>query len=125
VVEIAHRGVRLARRRHRGRVEGIVPVLTHPPSRAYLWLAKLGATAHVCLSRRGQEGVGPLGPQPVGLREGLVEIPAEARIRERGRLVDDRVGLRVGNGPDHGLRVEQVERDRHGAKRLQAHGVLG
>jgi len=39
--------------------------------------------------------------------------------------VDERVGLRSDDRLDHGLAVEQVERHRFGAERLQARRLLG
>ena len=47
----------------------------------------------VQLARGGQERLGALPPEPVGLREAAVEVPGEADVSEGGRLVDDRVGL--------------------------------
>jgi hypothetical protein len=84
-------------------------------------LAKLWATKRwTPVSRAGGEQVvGALGAQPVGLGEGAVEVPAEARVCERGRLVDDRVRLGTRDRLPHGLRVECVEHDRLGAERAQ------
>jgi hypothetical protein len=38
----------------------------------------------------------------LGLREGVVQVLGEARIRQRGRLMDDRVGLGFEDGLAHG-----------------------
>src|SRR6266542_6268125 len=78
---------------------------------------------HACLARGGQERVGALAPKPVGLREAAVEVPGEAHIRQRGCLVDDRVGLGFEHGLAHGARVEQVERDRLRPERPYTLGV--
>ena len=39
----------------------------------------------------------------------LVEVPREADVRQRGRLVDDRVRLRLEHGLAHCPGVEQIE----------------
>ncbi len=111
---MAHRGAGLARRCRRGGVERIVLGLDRP---ALARVAVVGEAlgdepAHACLTRGGQQRVGAFGPKPVGRREGAVEVPAEARIRQSGRLVDDRLGLGFQDGRAHGARVKQVERDR-------------
>jgi hypothetical protein len=71
----------------------------------------------------GQQRVGAFGPKPVGLRERAIEASAKAHARQRGRLVDDRVGLGFEDGLAHGASVEQVERNRFGSERAQTLGV--
>jgi hypothetical protein len=46
------------------------------------------------------------------LREGAVQVLGEPHVREGGRLMDDRVGRGPEDGQAHGVRVEQIERDR-------------
>ncbi|HEY6775104.1 MAG TPA: hypothetical protein VI122_01185 [Thermoleophilaceae bacterium] len=101
--------------------------MTGPPSRAYRALAKLWGDepAHVRLLRGGQQRVGALGPKPIRLREGAVEVPGEAHIRQSGRLVDDRVRLGFEDGLPHGARIEQIERDRLRPQRPYRVGVSG
>src|SRR5262249_22936520 len=53
-----------------------------------------------------------------------VEVPPEARIRERGRLMDDRIGLPFQDGVSHRGGIEQVEHDRLGAKRTYTVAAL-
>jgi hypothetical protein len=48
-----------------------------------------------------------------------------AQIRQRRRLMDDRVRLGLEDGLAHGARVEQVEGDRMGPERAQPLGVAG
>ncbi len=55
--------------------------------------------------------------------EAAIEVPGEAKIRQRGRLVNDRLGLACENGLAHRGRVEQIERDRLRAERPHALGV--
>jgi hypothetical protein len=97
-----------------GGVEGIVLGLDRA---ALACVAEAGEalgdeSAHAGLVRGGQKSVGALGPEPVGRREAMVQLPREARIRQRGRLVHDRVGLGFEDGLAHSARLEQVERDR-------------
>ena len=111
LVEIAHRRVGLAHRRQRVGSSGSSSVLTGPPSRAYRKLAKLWATNRRTPASRAAASRAsvPFGAQPVGLGEAAVEVPGEAQVRQRGRLVDDRVGLALEHGLAHGARVEQIE----------------
>ena len=77
------------------------------------------------LARGGEQVVGALGAQPVGLRERPVEVPAEARVRERGRLVDDRIGGGFEHRLAHGACVEKIERNRFCAERADALAAAG
>src|SRR6266508_3460126 len=114
LVEMGHRGVGLACPCRGVGVERIVLVL----DRATLArVAEAGealgdAPGHAGLARGGQQVVRALGPKPVGLREAAVEVPGEAHIRQRGRLVDDRLGPGFEHSLAHCARVEQIERDR-------------
>jgi hypothetical protein len=77
------------------------------------------------LARGREQRVRALGAQAVRLGERAVEAAAEARVRERGGLVDDRVGRAVEHGPPDGARVEQVERDGRGAEGPDRLGLRG
>jgi len=81
--------------------------------------------AHIRLARGGQQRVGALGPQPVGLSEAAVEMLKVAQIRQGGRLVDDRLGLGSEDGLANSTRVEQVERHRLCPERSHALGAAG
>jgi hypothetical protein len=105
---VSHRSVRLARRRHRAGVEAVVLGLDRP---ALARVPRAGEAlgdepAHARLACGGQQCVGALDPQPVGLRERAVEVPGEAHIRQSGRLMDDRVGPAFEHGLADGARVE-------------------
>ena len=65
---------------------------------------------------RGEQVVGALGPQAVGLGELLGELAEVADVREGRGLVDDHLGLRRRDRGFHGLAVEDVEDDRLGAE---------
>jgi hypothetical protein len=67
--------------------------------------------------------VGPLGAEPVGRGERLVEAAAELEPGERGELVHDDVGPRGGHGLAYGGRVERVEDDGLGAERPHDVGI--
>src|SRR5258708_1601143 len=109
-----HRGVGLACRCWRGRVERIVLGLDRPTfSRVAGGSKALGdKTAHARLARRGQERVGTLGAKPVRGGGGVVKVPTPARIRQSSRLVDDSLGPDFEDGLADGARVKQVERYR-------------
>ena len=62
-------------------------------------------------SSLGEQRVRPGRPQLVRRREAAVEMLEVAETRERGRLVDDRVGPCLRNRFADGSRVEQVEHD--------------
>src|SRR5262245_46303192 len=91
LIEMAHRRVRLERRCRRDRVEWIVLALDRS---AVAGVAHAGEALCVeagdaGLARGGKQVVGAFRAKPVRLREGAVEVPAEARVRERSRLMDD------------------------------------
>ncbi len=52
--------------------------------------------------------IGSLRPQPVGHREAAVEVAHIQRL-DRRQLVDDRVGLRAGDGLGDLLGVERID----------------
>jgi hypothetical protein len=79
---------------------------------------------NACLACRGQEGIGALGPEPVGLGECPVHLPAELHSRQRGRLVDDRVWVSFEDGLAHGFPIEEVEGDCFGAERREPRRLL-
>jgi hypothetical protein len=62
-----------------------------------------------------QEVVGAVGPQPVGHREVAVEV-AYVEACDRGQLVDDHVGLGLGDGVGDLLGIERVDDSRSGAE---------
>ena len=113
------------RSRGRGGVERIVFGLDHSslPGVAEGGEALGHEAARASFAGGGQQGVGALGPQPVGLGEGLVQLPGEATTGQRRRLVDDALGPGFEDGPACSARVEQVERDRLGAERPDPLGV--
>src|SRR6185312_6482324 len=57
--------------------------------------------------------------------EDLVEVPGEGDVRQRGRLVRDRVGVRPDDGLAHGARVEEVELHRLRSERPYPVGATG
>ena len=119
LVEVPHRGVALARRRHRGRVERIVLAL-HRSALARVAIAgkALGdEPAYARLAGGGEQRVGTLGPQPVRLMKAAVEVLEVAQVGQRRRLVDDCLGLGFENRLAHRAGREQVERDRLRAER--------
>jgi hypothetical protein len=81
--------------------------------------------AYACLARGGEEIVGALGAKPIGLGEDAVEVAGGARVRERGRLMDDRVGLGGGDRLAYCPGVERVEHDRLGAETAQPFCLVG
>jgi hypothetical protein len=77
---------------------------------------------------RGREQVvGPFAAEPVRLGEGAIEMleVAAADARQRGRLIDDRVGPGGGNRLAHCPRVERVEHSRLGSEPAQPLCLLG
>ena len=76
-------------------------------------------SAYASLVRGRQQGVRSLRSQLAGLGRHLVHVPAELHVRQRGRLVDDRLGLVLEHGFAHRARVEQIEHDRLRAQRPQ------
>jgi hypothetical protein len=82
-------------------------------------------SAHARLARCVEEVVGAFGAQPVSLREGSVEVPAEADVCERGRLMDDRVGLGAHDRFMDGLGVERIEHGRLRAEFAQLWRLFG
>jgi hypothetical protein len=127
LLEMAHRGVGLAHRRHRGRVERIVLGLDQPAlARVSVAGEALGdEAAHACFACGGEQRVRALDAKPVRLGEAAVEVLEVAQVGERGRLVDDRIGPGGGNRLADGRRVEQVENDRLRPERAQAFGSVG
>jgi len=126
LLEMVHRRMRLGCS-DRIRVEGIVLGL-HRAALARVAHAReaLGdEPAHARVAGRRQERVGALRPQPVGLRKGAVEVAREARVRERGCLVDDRLRLRREHRLARGERIEHVERDRLRTQVTHAPGAVG
>jgi hypothetical protein len=124
---MAHRGVGLAGGRDRRRIERVVLALHRT---ALARVPKAGEAlgdeaAHARGARSGDERVGALDPQPVGLREGAVEVPGEPHVRERGGLMDDRVGLGGHDGLDDRFALEQVEHERPRPERAEAFGLRG
>jgi hypothetical protein len=125
--EVVHRGPRLAHRRRRVRIEWIVLGLDH----AALTDAPVGGEAlghepaHSRLAAGGDQRVGSLGSKPVRQHEGLIQVPGELRVRQGGRLVDDRVGRGAEDGLPDGLGVEQVEQDRLRAQLAHPVGARG
>jgi hypothetical protein len=63
-------------------------------------------SAHPGLARGRQQRVGAFRSQLAGLGEHLVHAAAELRIRQRGCLVNDRLGLVLEHGRTHRARVE-------------------
>ncbi len=119
-VEVGHRGERRLGPPGRDWDERVVLRLDHPT----LHGVAVGGEAlgdeplHARLARRVEEGVGALGPEPVGLGEGFIELPGKAATGKRRRLVDDHLRPGVEHGFAHGCGIEQVERDRLGPKGL-------
>jgi hypothetical protein len=56
----------------------------------------------------GEQVIGALGPQAVGLGEVTREVAQVERVRDGGELVHDRLGLGCGDGLGHRLGVERV-----------------
>jgi hypothetical protein len=126
LLEVPHRGHRLARLRGRGGIERVVLGLDRPA-------LALGPEAGEALgdepvdprlARGRDQRVGALGPQPVRLRERAVEVAGEVQVRQGRRLVDDRVRRGLDHGPADGRTIEQIERDRLSAERPYVFGFL-
>jgi hypothetical protein len=121
---VHHRVPALARGLRRVRLERVVLGLDGPTlagvARARIALGD--EPANTRLARGCHQCVGALGAQPVGLREAAVEVLEVAQIRQRGRLVDDRLRLGCEQGLAHGARVEQIEHDRLRSERAYALG---
>ena len=106
---------------------GSSSVLTGPPTRAAGQPAKLWATtrappvSHAADSRL----LRALRAEAVGGGERPLEAPEVEVAGQRGHLVDDRVGLRGGDGGAHRVAVEAVEDDRLDALRPQALHLRG
>ena len=73
----------------------------------------------------GEQVVGPFGAESVRLGEGAIEMPEVADARQRGRLMDDRVGLGGGNRLAHCVGIERVEHDRLGPEPAQLFCLAG
>ncbi len=126
-LEIADRCDRLLRVACRRRVEGGVFVL-HGRTVARKGPARIALRNELPRpdrQRGGEQVVRSFRAKPVRLRERLVELPeVPADAAERGRLVDDDLGLRLGDRPADGLRVQHVENDRLRAERPQGLDLL-
>jgi hypothetical protein len=72
--------------------------------------------AHPHGAAGGQQMVEALRPQPIGRREVAVEVAEVQRAGQRGQLMHDHLGLRLGHHPRHVLGIEGVGRDRHRAQ---------
>ena len=72
-----------------------------------------------------EQVVGPFGAEPVRLSEGAIEVLEVAEARQRGRLMDDRVGPGGGNRLAYCPRVERVEHDRLGSEPAQPFCLVG
>ena len=72
-----------------------------------------------------EQVVGALGAKPVRLGEGPIEVLEVADARQRGRLMDDRVGPGGGDRLAYCPRVERVEHDRLGSEPAQPFCLLG
>ena len=59
----------------------------------------------------GQQVIGALGPQPVGHREAAIEVAHVERL-DRCQLVDDHIGLRLGDGARDLVGIECVNHHR-------------
>jgi hypothetical protein len=79
---------------------------------------------HARRSRRGEQVIGALGPQPAGLVQGPVELAGEAAAGQRRRLVDDRLWPGVEHGCAHGGRVDEIERHHLGPEGQQLPAFL-
>jgi hypothetical protein len=114
LVEISHGRGGLGHALRRRSVERIVLGLHRPPfARVPEFRVALGhEPAHPCAARGSQERVGAFPAKPVRLRERVIQVLGEARIRQRRGLVDDRVRRRLEDGLAHRLAVEQVDLDR-------------
>src|SRR6266536_4485971 len=114
LVQILHRSLGWAHRRHGGRVERILLGLDRSAlTRVPVAGEALGdeAVDAGCL-RGGEQRVGALGTQPVGLGEAAVEVLEVVQAGQRSCLVDDRVRFGLDDGLAHRGRVEEVEHDR-------------
>jgi hypothetical protein len=69
-----------------------------------------------------QQVVGARGAQAVGLREVAVEMADVERLRQRGELVDDHVGIGLRDHVGHGIGVEGVG---HGGSPAQLADEVG
>ncbi len=124
VLDVLDRGDGLLHAGRRRRSERVVLGLHH---RARAVVAGEEALRHEPLDahrlRGGQQVVGALGAQPVGLREGAVEVPQVHRA-DRRQLVHDDVRLGGRHGGRHLLGVQRV---RHHRRRTQLaqHRLLG
>ena len=80
--------------------------------------AKLCATKRRRLHRApgGEQVVGALGAEPVGQREVALEVAQVDGARQRGELVDDHLGLGLGDRLGDRVGVERVGDDRPRAK---------
>jgi hypothetical protein len=122
LLEIGHRGGALVEVLRRRGVERIVlrldgSALAGVPGEGSNALRH--ESAYAGLARGRQQRVRPLRSQLAGLGGHLVHVAAELHVRQRGRLVDDRLGLHLEHDLAHRTRVEQVEPDRLRAPRPQ------
>ena len=104
LLEIGHRGGALLELLRRRGVERIVlgldgSALAGVPGEG--GNALRDESAHAGLARGGQQRVGALRSQLAGLGRHLVHVAAELHLRQRGRLVHDRLGLRLEHGRAH------------------------
>jgi hypothetical protein len=67
-------------------------------------------------ARSGEQVVGALGPEPVGVSEGFVELSREGPTGKRRRFVDDRVGFGARDRLPDGPSIECVDHERLGAE---------
>jgi hypothetical protein len=127
LVEIAHRSVGLAHRSEGCRIEWIGLGLGWPTDARVPGARKaLGhEPTNTRLARSGEQRVRAPGAQLVGRREPSVEVPEVLHLLERGRLVNDRIGLGTQNGLADGPGVEQVELDRLRTERPDPIGTTG
>ncbi len=113
LLEMAHSGRGLAHRGHRSGIERIVLRLDRTAlAVAIAREALCDEAAHAGLVSGGKQRICAVRAKAVRLGEAAVEVLEVAQAGERGRLVDDGIGLGRGYRLANGRRVEQVEHDR-------------
>jgi hypothetical protein len=126
--EVADRSDRLLRVARRVRVERRLFVL-HRRTLAREGPARIALCDELSgpdRQRGGEQVVRSLCAKPVRPSERLVELPEAATdAAERGRLVDDDLGLRLRNRPADGFGVQHVEDDRLRAEGSEGCQLLG
>ena len=114
VLQLPDRGQHLLAARHRRRVERVLLRLDRASGAGvhHSREALCDHAAHPGRRGRRQEVAGALRPQPVGEREGLVELAKVQVAGKRGRLVDDHLGSDTCHGLPYRGRVQHIQHQR-------------